>query len=84
MCRALPEVPEIRLTRQGLRIYNDEMEIRDKLYRIVGEPPTGRCHRRGRDGPLGVDQGFASLTPIHLDLTAHHFVSTLANWDIRL
>jgi 5'-nucleotidase len=31
-----------------------------------------------------VHNGYASVTPIHLDLTAHHFLADLAAWDIIL
>lgn len=79
----LPQVPEIRLTRQGIRIYNDELEINENLYRIVGPAPTGVIDEEGTD-VWAVDQGYASLTPIHLDMTAHHFVANLANWNLQL
>jgi 5'-nucleotidase len=79
---ALPEVSEIRLTRQGVRIYNDELEINDNLYRIVGPEPGGVTDTEGTD-VWAIHQGYASLTPIHLDMTAHHFVANLANWDWR-
>jgi hypothetical protein len=31
-----------------------------------------------------VHQGYASLTPIHLDMTAHQFMADLGAWDVRL
>ena len=31
-----------------------------------------------------VHNGWASLTPVHLDLTAHHFIADLAAWDITI
>ncbi len=79
----LPEVTEIRLTRQGVRIYNDELEIRNSHYRIVGPEPGGVMDDEGTD-LWAVNLGYASLTPIHLDMTAHHFVSTLVNWNLGL
>jgi 5'-nucleotidase len=73
----------IRLTRQGIRIYNDEIEQAGQVYRIVGPEPTGVIDEEGTD-LWAVYNGYASLTPIHLDLTAHHFVADLAAWDITL
>lgn len=76
-------VKGIRLTRQGVRIYRDEIEIDGDLVRIVGEPPAGLVDDIGTD-IWAVYHGYASLTPIHLDMTAHHFMSDLAAWDIEL
>jgi 5'-nucleotidase len=66
------EVTAIRLTRQGIRIYNDELEQEGDIYRIVGPAPTGMTEEEGTD-LWAVHNGFASLTPIHLDLTAARF-----------
>ena len=76
-------VKGIRLTRQGVRIYRDELEIDESrtIVRIVGEPPTGVLDDIGTD-VWAVHNGYASLTPIHLDMTAHRFLADLAAWDI--
>jgi len=74
-------VKGIRLTRQGVRIYRDEIEQDGSKIRIVGEPPTGKLDEAGTD-LWAVNQGYASLTPIHLDMTAHQFMANLAAWDI--
>jgi 5'-nucleotidase len=77
------DVKGIRLTRQGLRIYRDVIEINGDIVRIAGEPPTGILDAAGTD-IWAVHNGYASLTPIHLDLTAHYFMADLANWDVSL
>lgn len=79
------EVKGIRLARQGLRIYHDELEITDDktTYRIVGPEPTGIIDAPGTD-LWAINNGYASLTPLHLDLTAHHFMAELSTWDITL
>jgi 5'-nucleotidase len=77
------QVNAIRLTRQGIRIYNDKLEKNGDIYRIVGPAPTGVTDEEGTD-LWAVHNGFASLTPIHLDLTAARFVADLAAWDITL
>lgn len=76
-------VKGIRLTRQGVRIYRDEIERNGEWVRIVGEPPTGVLDEKGTD-LWAVHEGYASLTPIHLDMTAHQFMADLAAWDIAL
>lgn len=76
-------VSEIRLTRQGVRIYNDELEHNEGIYRMVGPAPTGMTDEEGTD-LWAVHNGYASITPIHLDLTAHRYLADLAAWDITL
>lgn len=77
------QVKGLRLTRQGVRIYNDELDQSGDIYRIVGPEPTGVIDEEGTD-LWAVHNGYASLTPIHLDLTAHRFLADLAAWDITL
>lgn len=77
------EIKGIRLTRQGLREYRDELAQEGSVYRIVGDPPTGDLEEAGTD-LWAVNNGYVSLTPIHLDMTAHHFMADLAAWDIEL
>jgi 5'-nucleotidase len=76
-------VKGLRLTRQGLRIYRDELEKAGDIYRIGGPEPGGVIDEEGTD-LWAVHNGYASLTPIHLDLTAHRFLADLAAWDITL
>jgi 5'-nucleotidase len=78
-------VKGLRLTRQGIRIYHDELDTNadGSVYRIVGPEPTGRTEEEGSD-LWAVHNGFASLTPIHLDLTAHHLMAEIAAWDITV
>jgi 5'-nucleotidase len=79
----LAPVKGIRLTRQGVRIYQDELDVNGSIFRIVGPEPGGHSEEEGTD-IWAVHNGYASLTPIHLDLTAHHFFATLAAWDISV
>ena len=72
----------LRLTRQGIRIYADELEQqREGAWRIVGPEPGGMTNEEGTD-LWAVHNGYASLTPIHLDLTAHRYLAELAAWDL--
>ncbi len=77
------DVKGLRLTRQGVRIYQDEL-IRSEdgqHVRVVGEEPTGKTDELGTD-LWAVHNGYASLTPLQLDLTAHAFQSNLVAWDM--
>lgn len=75
------KVKGLRLTRQGVRIYRDEIERDGNMVRVVGQPPTGVTDEIGTD-IWALHNGYASLTPIHLDMTAHRFLADLAAWDI--
>jgi 5'-nucleotidase len=69
----LAEMKGFRITRQGLRIYRDELVRRldprgKPYYWIGGEAPTG-VEEPGTDyGALSA--GYVSITPIQLDLTS--------------
>lgn len=77
-------VAGIRLTRQGVRIYVDELiQESETHFRIGGEEPSGKIDEEGTD-LWAVHNRYASVTPIHLDLTAHRFLADLAAWDITL
>lgn len=79
----LAPVKGLRLTRQGVRIYQDELAVNGSIYRIVGPEPGGQWEEEGTD-LWAVHNGYASMTPLHLDLTAHHFMATLAAWDVTV
>ena len=73
----------ILLTRQGLRVYNDRLDRRqdprgEDYYWIAGERPTG-VPKEGTDfGALA--GGYASVTPLQLDLTDYAMMSTMSSW----
>ncbi|MCX6055867.1 MAG: 5'/3'-nucleotidase SurE [Chloroflexi bacterium] len=73
-----------RVTRQGLRIYRDELVRRcdprgKPYYWIGGEAPTGVPEEGTDFGDLTA--GYVSITPIQLDLTAHHLIEEISNWN---
>lgn len=76
----LAEMKGFRITRQGLRIYRDELVRRldprgQPYYWIGGEAPTG-IEEPGTDyGALSA--GFVSITPLQLDLTSQAMQSWL-------
>ena len=78
------ETKGIKVTCQGLRVYRQELDRRldprDRpYYWIGGESPTG-VPREGTDfGAL--KQGYVSITPLQLDLTAFDVVNSLETWN---
>ena len=80
----LADLRGIRLTRQGVRIYRDRLvNVADGVVRIGGEPPTANTDELGTD-VWAVHRDYVSVTPVHLDMTAHQFMADLAAWDLRL
>lgn len=79
-------VKGMRLVRQGVRIYFDELTPTTPervAYRITGPAPAGVYDTVGTD-VWAVHRGYASVSPIHLDMTAHQFMAELAAWDITV
>ncbi len=69
----LDEIKGIQITRQGLRVYHDELLTRKDprgvpYYWLGGDPPGG-IPDQGTDFGA-IKSGYASLTPLDLDLTA--------------
>jgi len=80
----LNELNGYRISRQGLRIYRDELIKREDprgrpYYWIGGEAPTGVPDTGTDFGDLKA--GFVSITPIQLDLTAHDMLPRLREVD---
>jgi 5'-nucleotidase len=74
------QIRGLQVTRQGLRIYNDELVRRldprqRPYYWIGGEAPSGVAEEGTDYGALM--SGYVSLTPVQLDLTAHAYLDTL-------
>lgn len=70
-----------RITRQGKRIYQDRLlpaEAGQVEYQIGGDPPLGEPEEGTDFGALA--DGYVSITPVHLDMTAYHLMSTLQGW----
>jgi 5'-nucleotidase len=74
------EIKGLRVTRQGLRVYRDQLVRRKDprnrdYYWIGGDPPTG-VNADGTDyGALRA--GYISITPLQLDLTAYSVLDKL-------
>lgn len=81
---AVEQIKGILITRMGLRVYHDKLDKRvdprgKPYYWAIGETPTG-IPERGTD--IGaITEGYVSVTPIQLDLTAYHFLPALNTWE---
>ena len=80
----LDEMKGVCITRQGLRIYRDELVRRldprgRPYYWIGGDAPTGVPEDDTDFGAL--KEGYVSVTPLQLDLTAHDQLESLRNWS---
>jgi 5'-nucleotidase len=81
------EVKGVLITRLGRRVYRDELvsrlDPRGRPYYWIGGEPPGGVADCGTD--IGaVTDGYVSITPVYLDMTAYHFHEELKRWDIRL
>jgi 5'-nucleotidase len=80
------QIKGIRITRQGLRVYRDQLlkrkDPRGKpYYWIGGEAPIG-IPEDGTDY-WAIKEGFVSITPLQLDLTAYNVMDIFRqiNWE---
>ncbi len=78
------QIQGFRLTRQGLRVYHSRLDQRidprgRPYYWIGGDAPTGVPERGTDIGALA--EGFISVTPLQLDLTAYHILTDLSSWQ---
>ncbi len=74
----------IVLTRQGLRVYHSRLDERidprgKPYYWIGGDAPTGVPERGTDVGALA--EGFVSVTPLQLDLTAYRAITDINTWQ---
>lgn len=84
----VPDKPPlgIRLTRQGKRIYEDAVihnqDPRGRSYYWLG---AGRLGFKQLDGTdfHAVDNGYVSVTPLHLDLTNYAAMERLRQWHLE-
>jgi 5'-nucleotidase len=77
------EIKGFMITRQGLRVYHDALDVRrdprgKPYYWIGGDFPSGIPEEGTDFGTLG--QGYVSITPLQLDLTAYKAMEILKEW----
>jgi 5'-nucleotidase len=81
------EIKGLRVTRLGHRIYRDELITRQdpygrNYYWIGGQPPEG-VMAEGTD-IWAVENGYISVTPVHLDMTNYPILERIKNWEETL
>jgi len=77
------ELTGYTVTRQGLRVYRDELDSRidprgKPYFWIGGEAPTGVFEEGTDFGAL--EDGYVSITPLQLDLTHYKAMDVLKKW----
>ncbi len=82
-CRSVQEIVGVAVTRLGQRVHRDLLvERRDPrgrpYYWIGGEAPFGHLDE-GTD-IWAVANGYVSITPVHLDMTAYDLIPDLEGW----
>lgn len=82
-CLPDDKIRGIRLTWQGLRVYHGRLDKRsdprgEPYYWIGGDMPTGIPEPGTDVGALA--EGFISVTPLQLDLTAYRVLANLNTW----
>lgn len=79
------EIKGYRITRQGLRLYRDRLDARKDprgkpYYWIGGDAPSGIPEDGTDFGALA--EGWVSVTPLQLDLTAYPALHLMKNWKL--
>jgi len=83
----LPQLRGVEITRLGRRVYRDVLVPRvdpvgRRYYWIGGDPPTGEPVP-GTD-IWAVENGYVSITPVQIDMTARHRLDDGREWARRV
>jgi len=80
------EIKGVRVTRLGKRKYHDSLiertDPRGRAYYWIGGDAPVWEPEEGTDF-TAVDQGYVSVTPLHLDLTDTSLLNTLTDWRLK-
>jgi 5'-nucleotidase len=84
---AWDEAKGVAVTRLGRRVYRDELvsrtDPRGRPYYWIGGKPPGGVPDSGTD-IWAVANGYVSITPVTLDMTAYHFREDMRRWNLQL
>jgi 5'-nucleotidase len=87
----VPNLPQdqirgVQVTRLGKRIYQDELiertDPRGRKYYWIGGTHVSSQLDEGTD-VAAIEEGYVTVTPIHMDLTNHRLLETVRSWDLR-
>lgn len=78
------QIKGFQITRLGLRVYHDRLDQRTdprghSYYWIGGDYPTSVAEDGTDFGAMVA--GYISVTPLHLDMTAHKLMNNLKQWE---
>jgi len=86
----IPPIPSseckgFKVTRAGNRLYAHNAEVhhnpRGKEYYWIGLPELGWMNTKGHVTDFeAVNDGYVSVTPVHLDMTAYNEINSLQEW----
>jgi 5'-nucleotidase len=79
------QIKGFQTTRLGLRVYRDRLDKRmdprgRPYYWIGGDTPSGIPEEGTDIGALS--EGYVSITPLHLDLTAYNAIQGIGKWQL--
>jgi 5'-nucleotidase len=60
----------------------EKMDPRGRAYYWIGGDEQTHERVPGSDCDAVFDEGFISVTPLHLDLTRHELIEELSRWDL--
>jgi 5'-nucleotidase len=79
------QVKGVRVTRLGRRVFSDSLtqgtDPSGKPYYWIGGGNIEWASLEGTDYHA-VDEGYISVTPLHLDLTNHALLRNVAEWEL--
>jgi 5'-nucleotidase len=80
------EVRGVRVTRLGRRVYSDSisraLDPSGREYFWIGGGAVSWTADEGTDFHA-VEEGYISVTPLHLDLTNHKLLAEVEQWELR-
>lgn len=83
---SLKDIKGLKIVPTGVRIYSDKVEEktdpRGKNYYWLGGGYIGFENKENTDCYV-VEEGFVSLTPLHIDATEHTVLPILENWKLE-
>ena len=82
---AKSECKGFKVTRAGNRLYAHNAEVhhnpRGKEYYWIGLPELGWMETKGHVTDFeAINDGFISITPVHLDMTSYDDIESLGEW----
>ena len=84
--RPLADIQGVKFVRTGVRVYSDEIEEkkdpRGKSYFWLGGGYIGYKDLPDTDC-RAIENGYVTITPLHVDATEHSFLSVLKEWNIE-